>query len=123
MCDKVMLCTERSSSDAWSSAVDCVMGWLIRSLGDRIRGKADTGNIVAGICYRSPGREDKIDEAFSRKVEEASLFQALAFIGYTDLPEICWTGNTVGHKQSRFLEWVRDNFLAQVLDRVSREML
>lgn len=50
-------CTERSSSDAWNSAMDCVMA--------RSRGKADTGNIVVSICYRSPGWEDKIDEAFS----------------------------------------------------------
>lgn len=103
--------------------MDCVMGWLVRSLWARIRGKANTGNIVVGICYRSLGQEDKIDEAFSKQVEETSLFQALAFIGYTDQLEICWAGNTVGHKQSRFLEWIRDNFLTQVLDRVSREML
>lgn len=27
MCERVMLCTERSSSGAWSSAMDFVMGW------------------------------------------------------------------------------------------------
>lgn len=96
---------------------------LVRSLWARIRGKAKTGNIVVGICYGPPGEEDKIDEDFSRQVEEVSLFQALAFIGYTDWPEICWAGNTVGHKQFRFPEGVRGNFLTQVLDRLSREML
>lgn len=120
MCERVMLCTERSSSDTWSSAMDCVM---VRSLWARIRGKANTGAIMVGICYRSSGQEDKIDEDFSRQVEEVSLFQALGFIDYADCPEICWAGKTVGHKQSRFLKWVRDNYLTQVLDRVSREML
>lgn len=49
----VMLYAERSSPDAWNSAIDCVMA--------RSRGKANTGNIVVSICYRSPGQEDKID--------------------------------------------------------------
>lgn len=57
---------------------------LVRSLRARIREKANAGYIMVGICYRSPGQEDKIDEAFSKQVEEVSLFQALAFIGYTD---------------------------------------
>jgi len=56
----------------------------VRSLWARMRGKVNTGDIVVGICYRSPGQEDKIDEAFSRQMEEMSLFPALDFMGYTD---------------------------------------
>lgn len=93
MCESVMLCTERSSSDSQNSAMDCVMGWsgahglcdgLTRSLWARIKGKANTGNIVVGICYRAPGQEGKTDEACSGQVEDASLFQAPAFVGYTN---------------------------------------
>lgn len=93
MCESIMLCTERSSSDSRNSAMDCVTGWseayglcdgLVRSLRARIKGKANTGNIVVGICYRSPGQEGETDEACSRQVEDASPFQALAFVGYTN---------------------------------------
>lgn len=129
MWESVMLCTESSSSDSQNSTVDCVMGWsgayglcdgLIRTLWARIKGKANTGNIVVGICYRSPGQEGETDEACSGQVEDASLFQAPAFVGYTNWPDIHWAGDSVGHKQSRFLEWVRDNLLTQVLDRLNR---
>lgn len=53
----VILCTEKSSPDTWNSVMDHVMA--------RSRGKANTGNIVVSICYKSPGQEDKTDEAFS----------------------------------------------------------
>lgn len=68
----VMLCTDRNSPDAWSSGEELV------------RGKANTGNIVVGFCYRSSGQEDKIDETFSRQVEEVPVSQALTFTGYTN---------------------------------------
>ncbi|GAB0205450.1 hypothetical protein GRJ2_003010600 [Grus japonensis] len=36
-------------------------------------------------------------------------------------PDICWRGNTAGHKQSRrFLECVDDNFLLQVIEEPTR---
>lgn len=47
---------------------------LVRSLWARIRGKANTGNMVVGICLRPPSQEDKIYEGFYRQVEEVSLF-------------------------------------------------
>lgn len=36
---------------------------LVRSLWGRIRGKANTGNTVIGICYRSSSQKNKTDEA------------------------------------------------------------
>ncbi|GAB0181076.1 hypothetical protein GRJ2_000572900 [Grus japonensis] len=36
-------------------------------------------------------------------------------------PDICWRGNTVGHKQSRkFLECIDDNFRLQVTEEAMR---
>ncbi|GAB0208476.1 hypothetical protein GRJ2_003313300 [Grus japonensis] len=36
-------------------------------------------------------------------------------------PDICWRGNTAGHKQSRkFLECIDDNFLLQVTEEPTR---
>ena len=36
-------------------------------------------------------------------------------------PDICWGDNTSGHKQSRrFLEYVDDNFLLQVIEEPTR---
>lgn len=71
MCKKCYA-LHRNSPDAWSSGQELV------------RGKANTSSTVVGISYRSPGQEDKIDEAFSRQVEEVSVSQALAFTGYTN---------------------------------------
>ncbi|GAB0208385.1 mitochondrial enolase superfamily member 1 [Grus japonensis] len=42
-------------------------------------------------------------------------------MGDFDHPNICWKGNTAGHKQSRkFLECVGDNFLLQVIEEPMR---
>lgn len=47
---------------------------LVRSLWDRIRAKANTGNFVVGIYCRSQSQEDKTDET-SLDVEECHSFK------------------------------------------------
>ncbi|GAB0175756.1 hypothetical protein GRJ2_000040800 [Grus japonensis] len=85
------------------------------SLWVRIKGSAGTGDIIAGVCYRPPDQEDRVDEALYRQIGAASRSQALVLMGDFNHPDICWRGNTAGHKQSRrFLECVDDNFLLQV---------
>ena len=36
---------------------------LIKSLCARIKGRAGTGDIIAGVCYRPPDQEDQVNEA------------------------------------------------------------
>ena len=46
---------------------------------------------------------------------------ALVLVGDFNLLDICWNCNTVQRKQSRrFLEWVEDNFLIQLVNESTR---
>ena len=79
------------------------------SLWVRIKGRAGTGDIIVGVCYRPPDQEDQADEALYRQIGAASCSQALVLMGDFNHPDICWRDNTAGHKQSRrFLECVDD---------------
>ncbi|GAB0208094.1 hypothetical protein GRJ2_003275100 [Grus japonensis] len=72
-------------------------------------------------CYGPPDQEDLTDEALYRQVGAASCSQALVLMGDFNHPNICWKGNTAGHKQSRrFLECIDDNFLLQVTEESMR---
>ncbi|GAB0205938.1 hypothetical protein GRJ2_003059400 [Grus japonensis] len=83
----------------------------------RIEGRAGTGDIIAGVCYRPPDQGDRVDEALYRQIGAASCSQALVLREDFNHPKICWRDNTAGHKQSRkILECVDDNFLFQVID-------
>ncbi|GAB0209793.1 hypothetical protein GRJ2_003445000 [Grus japonensis] len=91
------------------------------SLWVRIKGSTGTGDIIAGVCYRPPNQEDQVDEALYRQIGAASRSQALVLMGDFNHPDICWRGNTAGHKQSRkFLECTDDNFLLQVTEEPTR---
>ncbi|KAM9590815.1 uncharacterized protein ACIBXB_005869 [Morphnus guianensis] len=91
------------------------------SLWVRIKGRAGTGDIIVGVCYRPPNQEDRADEALYRQIGAASRSQALGLMGNFNHPDICWRDNTAGHKQSRrFLECVDDNFLLQVIEEPTR---
>ncbi|KAJ7413876.1 mitochondrial fission process protein 1 [Pitangus sulphuratus] len=54
-----------------------------------IKGQTSEGNIVVGVCYRSPDQEEEVDEAFYRQLEAASKSQALVFVGDFNYPDIC----------------------------------
>jgi len=57
-----------------------------------------------------------VDEALCRQVEAASRSQILVLMEEFNHPNICQRDSTARHKQSRrFLEYVDDNFLLQVI--------
>ncbi|GAB0205858.1 hypothetical protein GRJ2_003051400 [Grus japonensis] len=91
------------------------------SLWVRIKGRAGTGDTIVGVCYGPPDQEDRMDEALYRQMGAASCSQALVLMGDFNHPNICWTDNIGGHKQSRrFLEHVHDNFFLQVTEDPTR---
>ncbi|GAB0205919.1 hypothetical protein GRJ2_003057500 [Grus japonensis] len=74
-----------------------------------------------GVCYRPPDQGDQADETLYRQIGAASHSQALVLMGDFNHPDICWRGNTAGHKQSgKILECVDDNFLLQVIEEPTR---
>ncbi|GAB0182026.1 hypothetical protein GRJ2_000667900 [Grus japonensis] len=94
---------------------------LTESLWVRIKGRAGTGDVIVGVCYRPPDQGDGADEALYRQIGAASRSQALVLMGDFNHPHICWRDNTAGHKQSRrFLECIDDNFLLQVTEEPTR---
>jgi len=87
----------------------------------KIKGRAGTGNITVGVCYRPPDQDERADEALYRRIGEASRSKALVLMGDFNHPDICWRDNTAGHRQSRrFLECVDDNFLFQGIAEPTR---
>jgi len=44
---------------------------LTESLWVRIKGRAGTGEIIVGVCYRPPNHEDQMDEALYRQIGAA----------------------------------------------------
>ncbi|GAB0179465.1 hypothetical protein GRJ2_000411800 [Grus japonensis] len=94
---------------------------LTKSLWVRIKGRAGTGDIIVGACYRPPDQEGRLDEALYRQIGVASPSHALILMGDFIYPNICWRDNTAGHKQSRrFLECIDDNFLLQGIKELTR---
>ena len=45
---------------------------LTKSLWVRIKGRAGTGDIIVGICYRPPNQEDRTDKTHYEQVGTAS---------------------------------------------------
>jgi len=74
---------------------------LSNSLWVRIKGRAGTGDIMVGVCYRPPDQEEWVDEALYRQIGAASHSQTLVLTRDFKHPDICWTDNTGGCKQSR----------------------
>ncbi|KAK4824035.1 hypothetical protein QYF61_009626 [Mycteria americana] len=92
-----------------------------KSLWVRIKGRAETADIILGVCCRPPDQEDQVDEALYRQIGAASCSQAVVLMGDFNHPDICWRDNTAGHKQAvRFLKCVDDNFLLQVIEEPTR---
>ncbi|KAK4818694.1 hypothetical protein QYF61_017915 [Mycteria americana] len=53
---------------------------LTKSLWVRIKGRTGTGDIIVGVCYRSPNQEDRADEALYRQIGAAAHSQALVLV-------------------------------------------
>lgn len=89
-------------------ALDEVMNqW--RACGQRSKDRP-TQDIVVGVC-RPSHQQEKRDKAFIRRVEKASQSQALVLLCDFNHNNIYWKANVAGHKQSRFLGQIKDNFL------------
>ncbi|GAB0207190.1 hypothetical protein GRJ2_003184600 [Grus japonensis] len=114
----------RNSADTKLDCMELHLGMEeepTKSLWVRIKGRAGTGDIIVGVCYRPPDQGDRADEALYRQIGAASRSQALVLMGDFNHPDICWRDNTAEHKQSRkSLECVDDNFLLQVIEEPTR---
>ncbi|PKU37652.1 rna-directed dna polymerase from mobile element jockey-like [Limosa lapponica baueri] len=96
-------CIELDSSD---DRVECL--WV------RMKGKANKGDFVLGVCYRPPNQDEQADEVFCKRLGEVSQLTAIVLVG--DQPDICWKYNTAESRQARrFLECMEDNFLTQLV--------
>ena len=88
----------------------------VESLWVKIRGRADKADILVGVCYRLPNQDEETDEVFYEQLAEAVQSPALVLMGYFNFPDICWEYNIAQKKQSRrFLEYMGDNFLMQLV--------
>ena len=65
---------------------------LTESLWVRIKGKAGTGDVIVGVCYRPPDQEDRADEALYRQMGAASRSQALILMGDFNHPHYLLEG-------------------------------
>ncbi|PKU44320.1 rna-directed dna polymerase from mobile element jockey-like [Limosa lapponica baueri] len=103
-------CIELDSRD---DEVECL--WV------RMKGKANKGDCVLGVCYRPPNWDEQVDEAFYKRLAEVSQLPALVLVGDFNLLDICWKYNTAKSRQDRrFLEFMEDNFLTQLVEEPTR---
>ena len=85
------------------------------------QGRANKANILVGLCYRPPNQDEETDEAFYKQLAEVVPLSALLLMRDLNFPEICWKYNTAQKKQSgRFLEYMQDNFLLQLVREPTR---
>ena len=69
------------------------------------------------VCYRPSSEEEVVVKTFLKQFREALGLDALVLMKDFSYTDICWESNTAVHKQSRrFLEYVKDNFLTQLLN-------
>ena len=73
---------------------------LTKSFWVRMKGRAGTGDIIVGVCYRPPDQEDQADEVPYRQIGAASCSQALVLMGDFNHPDICWRDNMAGTSNS-----------------------
>ncbi|PKU37320.1 mitochondrial fission process protein 1 [Limosa lapponica baueri] len=103
-------CIELDSCD---DKVECL--WV------RMKGKANKGDFVLGVCYRPPNQDEEADEVFYKWLSEVSQSPALVLVGDFNLLDICWKYNTAESRQARtFLECMEDNFLTQLVSEPTR---
>ncbi|PKU43055.1 rna-directed dna polymerase from mobile element jockey- hypothetical protein [Limosa lapponica baueri] len=103
-------CIELDTSD---DKVECL--WI------KMKGKANKGDFVLGVCYRPPNQDEEADEVFYKRLAEVSQSPAFVLIGDFNLPDICWKYNTAESRQARrFLECMEDNFLTQLVGEPTR---
>ena len=89
----------------------------------RIRGIENKGDVVVSVYCRSPSQDIiSTDELFFRHLGEISGSVALVLMGGFNIPDINWEHHTaVMSKSWKFLKFVGDNFLSQVLSEPARK--
>jgi len=86
-----------------------------------MRRKANKADILLGVYYRSCNQAEEVDEVFYKRIAEVLQLLALVLVGDFNLLDICWKYNTAERKQSRrFLEYVEDDFLTQLVSEPMR---
>jgi len=117
----ITLCTMTELQGYWIGNQNYQCHDQIESAWVRIRDRSSKGPLVGGVCYRPLGQGESVDEVFLLQLQEVSCSRALALKGDFSHPDICWDSSTGGGRQfRRFLESVEDNFLVQVLDRMTQ---
>ncbi|TRZ14353.1 hypothetical protein HGM15179_012750 [Zosterops borbonicus] len=87
----------------------------------RIQGKANKADILLGVCYYPPNKEEEVDNLFFKQLENVSGTLPLVLLGDFSLPDICWELNTAERRQSRkLLECIEENFLLQLVREPTR---
>ncbi|PKU45802.1 rna-directed dna polymerase from mobile element jockey- hypothetical protein [Limosa lapponica baueri] len=86
-----------------------------------MKGKANKGDFVLGVCYRPPNQDEEADEVFCKRLAEVSRSPGLVLFGDLNLPDIYWKYNTAESRQARrFLECMKGNFLTQLVGEPTR---
>lgn len=63
----------------------------------KVKGRAGTGDIIVGVCYRAPNQEDDVNESLQKQIGVASRLPVLVLLGDFNHPDICWR-NTCTNK-------------------------
>lgn len=93
----------------------------VESLWAKIRGQANKGSLMVGVYYRPPKQGEDVDKTFLLQLQDVSCLQALILLEDFNHPDICWKYSTESCRQpSRLLERVKDCFLIQLIDRLTR---
>ncbi|GAB0208399.1 mitochondrial enolase superfamily member 1 [Grus japonensis] len=80
------------------------------------------GDVVVGVYYQSFSQDVSTDELFYRQLGEISGSVALVLVGDFNFPDINWEYHTAVMSRSwKFLKFVGDNFLSQVLSESTRK--
>lgn len=70
-----------------------------------------TDDVIKGVCYRLPDKEEEMDEVFLRHLEESLLSWAQIFKTAFGHFSIYWEGIMAVHNNcKRLLQWVKGNF-------------
>ena len=86
-----------------------------------LTGSFNKADILLGVCYRPPNQDEEADDVFCKRLAEVSQSLALVLMEDFNLLDIFWKYNTAQRKQSkRFLEYVEDNFLTQLVSESTR---
>ncbi|GAB0210316.1 mitochondrial enolase superfamily member 1 [Grus japonensis] len=80
------------------------------------------GDVLVGVYYQSSSQDVSTDELFYRQLGEISGSVALVLMGDFNFPDINWEYHTAVPRRSwKFLKFVGDNFLSQILSEPTRK--